>query len=132
MEARELLHKYHEAWANADIETLKSTLADDFKTYDPVSGDARDAAWEAENCQAWHDAFPDTQVHIEQIIVENDRAAAYWVLTATHQNEYMDISPTNNAIKIAGMETHRIEDGKIAETWRLSDTMTLMQQLNAT
>lgn len=124
-----LIHTYHRAWATADLETLVTTLTHDFVTYDLVTGEPRDRDWELANCHTWCEQFPDSETCVEQIILSGDRAAVYWTLTATHVNDFMGSEPTGALLVIPGMATHLLRDGKIAETWRLSDTWSLMIQI---
>ncbi len=44
---------------------------------------------------------------------------------------YVGIAPTGKPVRVPGMEVNRIANGKIVEIWRLSDTMSLMQQIGA-
>jgi hypothetical protein len=38
---------------------------------------------------------------------------------------------TGNAIEVAALSVHRVEDGRIAETWTVWDTLGFMQQIGA-
>lgn len=130
-EIRALVKRYHQAWGQGDIDALDGTLHEDFINYDPASGDKRDREFEKEFCESWHASFSDTDLQVKQIIVEGDRVAAYWLMSATHTAGFMGIEATGNEVTIAGLETHRVQDGKFIESWRISQTMGLMQQLGA-
>jgi predicted ester cyclase len=39
------------------------------------------------------------------------------------------IPPTGNAVRVDAISIHRMEDGKIAETWEVWDTLGFLQQL---
>jgi predicted ester cyclase len=128
---RQLLRDYHTAWAQGDLQALEDTLHAEFVTYDVSSGDERDGEWEKQNCASWHAAFSDTAVTIQRMVVEDDFITVHWHLSATHTDDFMGISASDTPVSLAGIEINRIEDGRIRETWRLSDTMALMQQLDA-
>jgi steroid delta-isomerase-like uncharacterized protein len=128
---RNLLRDYHAAWAQGDLDALDATLHPDFVTYNLSNGEERNSQWEKDNCAMWHRAFSETEVTIQQMLVDDQRVTVHWRLTATHTGEFMGIPATDTQVSIAGMEINRIADGLIRETWRLSDTMTLMQQLDA-
>ncbi len=128
---RELLQAYHTAWEQNDLQALDDTLHPEFVTYDLSDGSERDRDREKQNCTNWHAAFSDTDVTIQRMIVEDDFITVHWQLTATHIGEFMGIPASDTPVSIAGMEINRIAGGRIRETWRLSDTMTLMQQLDA-
>ena len=75
--------------------------------------------------------FPDLESTIEDLIAERDKVVAHWRAQATHQGEYMGIPPTGNRVDFRGISIYRIEGGKIAESWSVSDMLGMMQQLGA-
>ena len=75
--------------------------------------------------------FPDLESTIEDLIAERDKVVAHWRAQATHQGEYMGIPPTGNRVNFTGISIYRIEGGKIAEWWGVSDLLGMMQQLGA-
>jgi predicted ester cyclase len=40
-----------------------------------------------------------------------------------------DIAPTGNKVEVDAISIHRVQDGKIAETWQVWDTLGFLQQL---
>ena len=87
-----------------------------------------DAKQEAANVRR---GFPDLESTIEDLIAERDKVVAHWRAQATHQGEYMGIPPTGNRVNFTGISIYRIEEGKIAESWSVSDLLGMMQQLGA-
>ncbi len=75
--------------------------------------------------------FPDLESTIEDLIAEEDKVVVRWRCRATHQGEYMGIPPTGNRVDFTGISVYRIEAGKIAESWGVSDLLGLMRQLGA-
>lgn len=55
----------------------------------------------------------------------------HWLITGTHEGEFMGIPPTGNTIKYDGMAFHRLEDGKIAESWWVTNRLRLLRELDA-
>ena len=76
-----------------------------------------------------HDAFPDLQFTVEDMIAEGDKVAARYTMRGTHQGEFMGMAPTGNRIEVTGTDIMRCEDGKIAEHWGNFDDLGMMQQL---
>jgi steroid delta-isomerase-like uncharacterized protein len=74
-------------------------------------------------------AFPDLQLSVNDQVAEGDRVAARWTVTGTHKGEYYGIPATGKQVGHSGTAFYRLENGRIAEVWLLSDTMGLMQQL---
>ena len=87
-----------------------------------------DAKLEAVNVRR---GFPDLESTIEDLIAERDKVVAHWRAQATHTGEYMGIPPTGNRVNFTGISIYRIEGGKIAESWGVSDLLGMMQQLGA-
>ena len=87
-----------------------------------------DAKQEAANVRR---GFPDLESTIEDLIAERDKIVAHWRAQATHRGEYMGIPPTGNRVNFTGISIYRIEGGKIAESWSVSDLWGMMQQLGA-
>ncbi len=75
--------------------------------------------------------FPDVVSTIEDLIAEGDKVVARWRARATHQGEYMGISPTGEEVEFTGISVYRIEGGRIAESWTEEDELGLMRQVGA-
>jgi predicted ester cyclase len=75
--------------------------------------------------------FPDLESTVEDLIAERDKVVAHWRAHATHQGEYMGIAPTGNRVNLRGISIYRIEGGRIAESWGVSDDLGLMRQIGA-
>jgi predicted ester cyclase len=106
-------------------------LDDSCITHQLATGETRPVEFEVEACEIWHRSFDDVQISIEQVVAEHDRVAVYWLLKSTHAREFMGIEAKGKRVYVPGMEINRMANGKIVEIWRLSDTMSLMQQLEA-
>jgi steroid delta-isomerase-like uncharacterized protein len=78
---------------------------------------------------AFRNAFPDFHMSIEQIAAEDDRVAARFIETGTHQGELFGIAPTGKKVKFSEIGILRIADGKIVESWYDVDMLGLMGQL---
>jgi predicted ester cyclase len=58
--------------------------------------------------------FSDVQWHIDDIVVEGDVAAVRWILTGTHDQEFMGVKATSIKFKTTVMNFYYFgEDGKI-------------------
>lgn len=81
---------------------------------------------------AMREAFPDLSTKtVEPALADGDLEAARVVVTGTHKGEFLGVAATGKAVEIEGIDIIRIEDGKVAEHWGLTDTLSLMQQLGA-
>ena len=85
-------------------------------------------------------AFPDLAVQLDPALADGDLEASHVVLTGTHKGDFMGIPPTGRtstvhgiviSVKFSSADIIRIQDGKVAEHWGSSDTLSLMQQIGA-
>ena len=74
-------------------------------------------------------AFPDTHGTLDDVVVEGDKVAQRWTLTATHKGKFMGIPPTNKKVTIQAIEIDRVAGGKFVECWERFDTLGFVQQL---
>lgn len=74
-------------------------------------------------------AFPDLSVEILDLLAEGDRVAVRVRSTGRHEGVFGDIEPTGNRLALESMMIWRIEEGKLAERWALSDTGAMAHQL---
>lgn len=76
-------------------------------------------------------AFPDVKLTVDEVIQEKDRIAARVTIEGTHKGEFAGIKPTGRTVKAANFAVYRVENGKIAEVWSLTDVAALTRQLKA-
>jgi ketosteroid isomerase-like protein len=70
--------------------------------------------------------FPDVVLSDDDEIAEGDRVVIRWTLKGTAQTESGPVP-----VSFTGIDIFRIEDGKLAELWQLTDDVGLEAQLNA-
>ena len=75
------------------------------------------------------EAFPDTQVTIEDQIAEGDKEVTRYSSRGTHQGELWGILATGRKVEVRSVSTNCIEGGKIVEHWTSADRLGMMQQL---
>lgn len=79
--------------------------------------------------QSWRSAFPDSDIAIEDVIAENDKAVIRWVFTGTHRGNLLGIPATGKEVKITGITIYRIIDGKVVEERGEEDFLGVFRQL---
>jgi steroid delta-isomerase-like uncharacterized protein len=80
---------------------------------------------------AFLNAYPDSRFSIDDVIAEGDTVVIRHSLRGTHQAAFQDIPPTGKQVKVGGIATFRVVNGKIAETWLDADILGMLQQLGA-
>jgi predicted ester cyclase len=56
------------------------------------------------------------------------RVVENWIMTGTHTGEAMGIPPSNQEVRVRGMELWRVANGKIAEHWGVVDISDVLQK----
>jgi steroid delta-isomerase-like uncharacterized protein len=74
-------------------------------------------------------AFPDGKLTIEDLIVQGEKVVSRVSYRGTHTGDMLGIPPTGKAVTVSAMIIDQFADGKIVESWRLFDQMSMMQQL---
>ncbi len=74
-------------------------------------------------------AFPDIQWHIEAMYADGDSVITRFVISGTHQAEYMGIPATGAKIEYSSIVIVGIKDGKIIEEREEANLLGVMQQL---
>jgi steroid delta-isomerase-like uncharacterized protein len=80
---------------------------------------------------AMRGAFSDIKATIGPSVESGDMASAEVTITGKHTGEFMGVPATDKSFEIEAMDIIRIEDGKCAEHWGVTDNMALMQQIGA-
>jgi steroid delta-isomerase-like uncharacterized protein len=76
-----------------------------------------------------HAMFPDHHFTVDDIVVNGDKAAARWTMTATNTAPLAGIPPTGKPITQHAVVFYRFEDGKIAEFWVQMDQLGVLRQV---
>lgn len=74
-------------------------------------------------------AFSDGRSTVEDLIAEGDKVVSRLTFRGTHTGDLMGIPPTGRAVTVSEVIVDRFVDGKIVESWRLFEQMTMLQQL---
>jgi len=73
-------------------------------------------------------AFPDLEVHVDDIVAAGDTVALRLTLSGTHQGESQGIPATGRKIRYISHKFYRVAGGMIAEEWICSDMASLFHQ----
>jgi predicted ester cyclase len=76
-----------------------------------------------------HDAFTDVDVVVLDLLVDGDKLAWRWTLTATHHGAFLGVAPTGRRVTMTGMNIQRIANGVVVEHWSNADQLGLLRQV---
>jgi steroid delta-isomerase-like uncharacterized protein len=80
-------------------------------------------AGQIENFGRIFTSMPDTRLRVEDRIIAGDKVVARNTYSATHTQTIRDIPPTGKAFTFRTIDIWRIENGKFAEHWDLTDNI---------
>ena len=78
----------------------------------------------------YHLSAPDIRFEIQDQLAEGDKVATRWIAHGTHQGEFMGIAPSGQRMSVTGMSFHRIEQGRIQESWDDWDALSMLQNMS--
>lgn len=128
---KELVLDAFEAVGAGDMDALDDLMAVDYVRHCEATPDVHVDSLAAfkEYLLNERESVPDPQLQVVHLIAE-DNLVAFWARYSGTQEGPMGPFPaTGNEIDIAFAGFHRIEDGKIVETWVTWDNLAALTQL---
>ena len=80
--------------------------------------------------EAMISAIPDMNYELTQTLgADDDHVVISYVLSGTHEGEFMGIAPTHNKIEMYSCVISKIKDGKRHQMWQYASGPGLLEQL---
>src|SRR5258705_2695927 len=118
---------FEEVWNQGRADTIDELYAEDCvahglgDTAEPIVGVAAFKSFH----QAFHGAFPDITVTVEDTVCEGDKIAARCSVRGKHTGDTLGFAATNEPTEFTGIVIVRVKDGKFVEGWNSFDFMTM-------
>jgi steroid delta-isomerase-like uncharacterized protein len=77
------------------------------------------------------DAFPDTEVVLDDVIEEGDRVSARFTYNGTFAKPFMGYRSNGAAVQLRSIDIWRVKDGKFVEHWDELNLLEVFQQIGA-
>ena len=74
-------------------------------------------------------AFPDLNFTIQEMVAEDDRVAASWIMSGTHMGDLPQLPATGRKFSITGITIYYFEDGKVSGHWQAFDQLGFLSQI---
>ena len=112
---KELMKKFERMINTADDELAAELVADDAPFYTPASPEPLYGGKGYLSVVHWmRQGFSDVQWNLNDMVADEEKVAAYWTLTGTHDGEFLGIRPTGNKISVSVMNFYYFNaQGKI-------------------
>lgn len=111
------------------FERMSDLVLEDFVELDPLPGQQQGRQGLKDVLVAFRTGYPDLHWSIEEMITEGDKVVTRFTWTGTHRGPFLGIPATGRSVAVKGVVIDRLEEGKMADSRILMDTLGLMQQL---
>ncbi len=127
----ELLRRAWAAYDRGDVEAFAACLSDDWRESGPRGprSGIRDARRRATDNGAAPRRFPVKHTEIHTAVADDDVVGCHCTVTATHTGRYLDLEPTGKRVVVHEMMFNRVRDGRVVETWAMTDGDGFYEQL---
>ena len=124
-----VVRRYYDEVLNArQVDVLDEIAVADYQENDPLPGQGDGRQGLKERATVFVDALA-SSFTLEDLIAEGDRVVVRWTNNGTHVGDFVGIPPTGRSFRIAGIDVHRLDNGRLAEHWHVVDQLTMLQQL---
>lgn len=129
----DLVRRFNDEVFNARrYDLLPEFQSADYVQHGPLSGmELHGNEASVETMRAFHAAFSDLHSTPELSFSDADGEYVCSVYTyrGTHDGDFFGVPPTDADAEVRGIVVNRVADGKIAETWVVSDLLGVLQQV---
>ncbi len=119
---------YDEVLNGRQVDLVDELATDDYVEHDPMPGQGTGRAGLKDRARLISEALQPSFT-IEDVIADGDRVVVRWTNSGTHVGDFVGIPPTGRSFRIAGIDIHRLENGRLAEHWHVVDQLSMLQQL---
>ncbi len=128
---KEIVAKTFEIVGNGDYEGMDAYIAQDYVRHCQATPKLIIESLDAfkEFIRADRLAIPDQKLNVEMLIAEGDLVAFWCTYTGTHTGQMGPFPPTGKSAELDFSGVHRLENGKVVETWVTWDNITILSQL---
>jgi ketosteroid isomerase-like protein len=128
-EAEQFFARRQELWRARDIEGLAKTHTEDGTVSSPMLGPLKGRAEIALSYQNLFRAFSDFAFRGDALLIDGDRVAQPFTVTATHTGDFMGLHGTGRHAQFQGVMLYDMAGGLIANERRVYDFTGLLLQI---
>jgi steroid delta-isomerase-like uncharacterized protein len=131
-EGIELIQRFYDDCLGAgDMDALEEIVAEDVVDHEEMPGQAPGREGVKQFIEMMRAAFSDLKGEIGVSLESGDLVSAELTITGKHTGDFMGVPASDKSFEVNCIDIIRVEDGKCAEHWGVTDMMSLMQQLGA-
>ena len=127
---KEVVIKFNkEYWEVGEVTIAKELLADNYVNHFAPPNGPNGATLMVQFIQSFKKGFSDVTVECNEVLAEGDKVSLIKTITATHTGAFMGKAATGKKVVINIVEIDTLKDGKITDTWALSNFPQVIQAL---
>ena len=127
---KEVVIKFNkEYWEIGEIEIARDLLADNYVNHFAPPNGPNGASLMVQFIQGFKKGFSAITVDCHEVLAEGDRVSLIKTITAIHTGDFMGKAATGKKVVINVVEIDALKDGKITDTWALSNLPQVIQAL---
>lgn len=121
---------YEEVMDQGNVHLLDEIMVPDFKDHgETLFGSAQGRDTLKLGIIATHNIFPDLNVQLHDMIADGEMVGVRGTMRCTQPGQFLGVAPSGNELSWTGLAMFRVVNGKIAERWFNSDSLSIAQQL---
>jgi len=126
----DVLERRADAWRRLDAETLVADYAEDAVIESPLAGGTTQGRDQIRQVfQTYFVAFPDLAMEVDEVLVDDQRAAVMATFTGTDRGGFMGMPATGRRVTIPVVFLYEFKDGKIVRDRRVYDFTGMLVQV---
>lgn len=122
-------HAFADLMNGHDPDAVDNFITEEYINHNHFVDDGREANrafW-----TVWFAAFPDTEVTLDDVLVDGDRVVGRFTYRATFQGPFMGLQPTGRPVEMHSIDIWRVVDGMAVEHWDQLDGQAFFAQLTS-
>ncbi|QSQ22885.1 ester cyclase [Pyxidicoccus parkwayensis] len=124
---------YEEVMNHGRVDVLDEIMTPDFKDHgETLLGSPTGREVLKQGITGTRQILEGLTVHLHQIHAEGNLVGVRGRMSCVHRGTFFGVPGTGNALSWAGLAMFRIQEGRIAERWFNSDSLSIVQQLGIT
>ena len=124
-----VIHSFYEQCLNQHRSDLLPDLFTPNASFHSSTGDSTGLDAVRQTVDRVHAMFPNHHFTVDDVVVNGDKAAARWTMTATNTAPIAGVPPTGRPITQHAVVFYRFEGNKIAELWIQLDQIGVLRQI---
>ncbi len=128
---KEITAKAFEVVGSGKFDEMGDYISQDYRRYCQATPNLKIESLDAfkEFIKMDRQSIPDQKLTVKMLVAEDDLVAFWATYSGTQTGQMGPFPPSGKTAELDFSGIHRIEDGKIAETWVTWDNMAILNQL---